>query len=82
MRFTKQTKLDAIRKPTAAEKKRGADVVFERSDRDGREHTILACRCYESWEQWGVASEILSDNVDSVERWRHGGIKEFDTEGR
>jgi len=75
-RFTKQTSLDVIRKPTPAESKRGADVVFERSDSDGRKHTILACECYESWEQWGVPSEILSDNVGDVGAWRRLSHKE------
>ena len=80
MRLSKQTKLVAVRKPTASEKKRGADVVFEREDSEGREHTILACRCYESWEQWGAITEVLSDNIDAVERWRRGGLDSFDEE--
>ena len=71
MRFTRSTRLISTRKPTPAEKKRGAEVAFERADEEGREFTILACRCYESWEQWGAAKEILSDNVDAVEHWRH-----------
>lgn len=81
-RFTKETRLAAIRRPTPAEVKRGADVVFEREDMQypGHTHAILACRCYESWEQWGAASEILSDNVDAVERWRRGGMAAFDGE--
>jgi hypothetical protein len=77
-RFTKQTSLDGIRKPTAAEAKRGADVVFERSDAEGREYTILGCSCYESWEQWGQPAEVLSDNCDAIENWRHGGMQLLD----
>lgn len=80
MRYAKETRLVAVRKPTAAEAKRGAEVAFDREDDDGREITILACKCYESWEQWGAPTEILSDNVDAVERWRHGGLESFDGE--
>lgn len=80
MRYTKQTKLDSVRKPTSAEIKRGADVAFDRSDSSGRNHTILASRCYESWEQWGAPSEILADNVDAVETWRHQGMQALDGE--
>ena len=68
------SKLIAIRKPNRAEKKRGAEVVFVRKDGQ-REYTILAATCYESWEQWGAPTEILGDNVDTVERWRHRGIE-------
>ena len=78
MRYTKKTTLESVRKPTVAEKKRGAEVAFDRTDDEGREFTILACRCHESWEQWGTASEILSDNVDAVERWRHQGLTSFE----
>lgn len=79
-RFIKETKLDSVRKPTSAESKRGADVVFERSDASGRAHVILACRCYEGWEQWGAPAEVLADNCDAVECWRRGGIAAFDAE--
>ena len=78
MRFAKQTKLVSVRKPTPAEEKRGADVAFERIDSNGRTHTILACRCYESWEQWGDIHDILADNVSAVEQWRHNGLDAFD----
>ena len=81
MRYTKQTTLQSVRKPTAAEAKRGAEVAFDRQDSDGREYTVLACKCYESWEQWGAATEVLADNCDAVERWRHGGLNAFDQEG-
>jgi hypothetical protein len=74
------TTLEAVRKPTSAEARRGAEVVFERVDRDGHEHTILACKCYESWEQWGAIREVLCDNIDAVERWRREGLRGFDGE--
>ena len=68
------TTLQAIRRPTRAEQKRGAEIVFER--KEGRRlHAVLACKCYESWEQWGAPREVLSDNVDAVERWRHKGLE-------
>lgn len=71
------TKLITIRKPTRSEKKRGAEIVFVREDRLGYKYTILACKCYESWEQWGqVAREVLSDNVPTVESWRNGQLAE------
>mgnify|MGYP001608598557 CR=1 FL=1 len=71
------TKLIVIRRPTPAECKRGAEVVFER--KEGRQtHIILACRCYESWEQWGAGTEALADNVNAVERWRRGGLRSFE----
>ena len=74
MRITTETRLVCTRKPSVAESKRGAEVVFERKDSSGREHVILACKCYESWEQWGAVREVLSDNVGAVERWRLGGL--------
>jgi len=64
-----ETKLIGIRKPTNAEKKNGAEVVFTRQTSD-REFTIYACKSYESWEQWGAPIEVLGDNVDDVEKWR------------
>ena len=66
------SKLTERRKPDASERKRGAEIVFVRRDDADREHIILACRCYESWEQWGASRDILSDNVRAVEAWRHG----------
>jgi hypothetical protein len=80
VRFSKSTRLVSIRKPTAAEAKRGADVVFEREDAEGRTATILACRCQESWEQWGANTEVLADNVSAVEHWRHNSLDAFDEE--
>lgn len=67
----KQSLLEIRRAPNPAEKRRGADIVFERTDTRGTRYVILACRCYESWEQWGAPTEILGDNVDDVEFWRH-----------
>jgi len=68
------TKLIGVRKPTKDEKKKhdGAEVVFVREDEKGEEKIIFACKCYESWQQWGEVQSILAENVDAVERWRHG----------
>jgi hypothetical protein len=69
------TTLAGLRKPTPKERKdRGAEIVFNREDEQGREYTIYAAKCYESWEQWGASTEVLSDNVPAVERWRHRGL--------
>lgn len=52
---------------------RGAEVKFTRQE--GRiKHTIYACKCYESWSQWGAPEYVLGDNVPAVERWRNGTI--------
>jgi hypothetical protein len=78
-RTFKGTLLTGWRKATKQEQKdRGADVVFTREDGDGREYTIYACRCYESWEQWGERRDILAENVEDVERWRNGLDDESD----
>lgn len=66
-----KTKFLGLRKPTAAEKKKGAEVVFLREKQNGQEIKIFASKCYESWEQWGSESEILSENVPQVEKWRN-----------
>ena len=59
------------RKATKKERKEhSAEVVFTREDERGEQHTIYACCCYESWEQWGAIREILSDNIEDVETWR------------
>ena len=63
------TRLLSVDVPNRSEKKRGAEVVFTRADGQCR-YTILACKCYESWEQWGAPMEVLGDNVDAVEHWR------------
>lgn len=68
------TELQEVRKPNRDEKKRGAEIVFVRTD-GKRKYTILACECYESWEQWGAPTEVLWDNVDTVENWRQGRIR-------
>lgn len=44
--------------------------MFVREDEKGRRITIYACRCHESWEQWGAHTDALSDNVPAVEAWR------------
>ena len=65
------TELIGWRKATKQEaKNHGAEVVFTRAEPDGTEHTIYACTCYESWEQWGAVRSVLSDNVSDVEAWR------------
>ena len=64
------TTLTGTRKPTADEIKRGAEVIFIRHDEDGKEYIILGAKCHESWEQWNVPTEILSDNVEDIEAWR------------
>ena len=51
-----------------------AEVEFVRRDEQGREYIIYACRCYESWEQWGAPTKILSENVEAVEIWRSQGV--------
>lgn len=66
------TELIGVRKPTQAERDKGAEIVFIREDENGNEHIIYGCKCYESWEQWGETKEILGHNVDAIERWRHG----------
>jgi len=63
------TTLLGIRKPTADEEKRGAEVVFIREGRTTT-YEILACKCYESWEQWNAPTEVLGDNVNDIEQWR------------
>lgn len=69
-----RTKLSAIREPTKTERKNGAEIVFERYKLDDKglwiTYTIFACKCYESWEQWGAPVGVLGDNVETVERWR------------
>lgn len=71
------TKLSTVRPPSRDERKRGADVVFERKE-GARRYTIYACRCYESWEQWGAPDEVLADNVRAVELWRRAGMLAFE----
>jgi hypothetical protein len=76
--MSKQTRLVEWRKATPKERKdKGAEVVFVREDSDGREYTIYGCTCYESWEQWGAYTEILSDNVSAIEAWRSGELEEL-----
>jgi hypothetical protein len=70
MAHSKETRLIATRNPNASERKSGAEIVFIREDWGGGRHTILGCKCYESWEQWGASTEVLGDNVDTIEKWR------------
>tara|TARA_R100000482_G_scaffold123643_2_gene74115 strand:- start:843 stop:1082 length:240 start_codon:yes stop_codon:yes gene_type:complete len=64
----KKTELIEIRKATSKEREQNnAETVFIRKDRSGNEYTIYSCKVYDSWEQWGVPKEILSDNVDDIE---------------
>ena len=65
------TTLVKRRLPTLEEKKRGADVVFIRRDKEGRKYEILAYfhREYGSWFQWGVDTKVLGDNVRDIDRW-------------
>lgn len=58
------------RRPTVAERKRGAEVAFDREDKNGNRVTVLGAACYESWEQWGAATCVLSENIDAIEDWR------------
>jgi hypothetical protein len=70
MKTKMKTVLIGTRKPTKKEKENGADVVFIRHDKNGREFPVLACKLYESWQQWGQQNEILFENVHDVEQWR------------
>lgn len=73
-------KFTGIRLPTVAEVARGAEIAFDYTETRGShtiKTTILACTCYESWEQWGASTEVLGANVDIVEKWRHNGFDEF-----
>lgn len=71
----KKTKLIAVLEPSESQRTKGAEVVFLRRDDIGNLLEILACTCHESWEQWGQTTDVLADNVDDVELWRHASIK-------
>jgi len=66
----KHTVLTSQRRPTAGERARGAEVVFERENTNGHIFSILGCRSYESWEQWGAPQAVLVDNCSTMDRWR------------
>lgn len=67
------SQLLAVRRPTEQEaKERGGEIVFVRKDESGKEHTIYGQQLYESWQQWGATTDILWDNCDDIEAWRHG----------
>jgi hypothetical protein len=72
----RSSRLIAIRLPTRREKSAGAEIVFERFH-DGRMELICAACCYEGWQQWGANRDVLSANVELVERWRFGDIPGF-----
>jgi hypothetical protein len=65
-----KTKFLGTRKPTPEEKKKGAEIVFLREDEQGNEILIFGCTIDYSWEQWGAITEVLSDNVKQIEKWR------------
>lgn len=71
------SQLIAVRKPTAQDNQPNAEIVFEREDKHGFNQQIFACKSHESWEQWGATAELLSDNVEAVEMWRHGKGYQF-----
>ena len=60
--------LSETRKPTNAEERKGAQVVFERK-RNGVRYTIFAAVYHESWRQWGAPAPVLTDNIADVEAW-------------
>lgn len=79
------TILTQVREATLQEQKNeAAEVVFTRMDNRGPKYTIYGCQSYESWMQWGAPTEVLSDNVDDIEKWRKGdklkGVVEFSDE--
>jgi hypothetical protein len=62
-----------MRQATNSERKtNNAEVVFSYEDQStGETVKVYAAKCYESWEQWGAPTELLSRNVDRVEKWRN-----------
>lgn len=57
--------------PTAEQAAKGAEIVFiRRNNSTGQTVEIMGATCHESWEQWGQPSEILSENVEDIEKWR------------
>ena len=64
------TELVRRRLPIQAERNLGSEIVFIRKDNFGKYYKVLARRSHESWEQWGAPTEVLSDNVPDVEKWR------------
>jgi hypothetical protein len=59
------------RKPTLAEKKKQAEIVFMYEDEKGKDVLIFGCKLYESWEQWGASEDLLYKNVKRIEAWRN-----------
>jgi hypothetical protein len=70
------SRLIAVRRPSRTERRNGAEIVFVRRLK-GRNETICAAVCYESWQQWGAPQTVLADNVVLVERWRRGDLAGF-----
>lgn len=68
--------LIAIRRPTNAEIRTGAEIVFIRCYRGDR-ITIFAATEEGSWRQWGAAQVALAANALLVEHWRRGRIPGF-----
>tara|TARA_R100000781_G_scaffold98935_1_gene62518 strand:+ start:1628 stop:1843 length:216 start_codon:yes stop_codon:yes gene_type:complete len=67
--MAKKTELIEIRRATSREREENnAETIFVRKDRLDNEYTIYSCKVQDSWEQWGVPKEILSDNVDDIEQ--------------
>lgn len=65
-----KTKFLGLRKPTAGEKKKGAEVVFLHEGQDSKTINVFGAVCYESWEQWGAPLEVLQNNCQNIEKWR------------
>ncbi|ARB14228.1 hypothetical protein Ccr5_gp328 [Caulobacter phage Ccr5] len=79
-----QTRLIVVRAPTAAEladpssRAGGAEVVFERADREGRTRLVFASYCYGSYQQWGETVDVLGDNVEAATLWARGMARVHD----
>lgn len=75
--MTKTSRLIEVREANAHEQRtHKAEVVFVRQHERGNRYTIFGTKSHDSWEQWGAPDDVLSDNVDAIERWRrNGGIE-------
>jgi hypothetical protein len=71
------SRLIAIRGPTRAEARAGAEIVFVREVRRSERETVLAAVCYESWQQWNAPHSVLCDNIEIIQLWRDGSIPGF-----
>lgn len=72
------TLLSVVRPSKTERKKTEADYIFLREDlRTGRKYKIYVKvsttasepSSYYRWSQWGCATDILSENVDNIERF-------------